>query len=139
MECRPTGASVEIDCLIEVLLQIDDAVRAEAGHRLSGFRVERDEPIAGRDVENPLLFAVGPIRQPAARELPRRGRPRCAFMLAMHPQQLAGAGVEGDDGAARPAGGIEPAAHHQRRRFEVELGPRTEIVGLEPPRHFERR
>ena len=36
-------AGDRIDRLIVVLLQIDDAVRAEAGTRIAGLRVERDE------------------------------------------------------------------------------------------------
>ena len=44
----------------------------------AGLRVERDEPIAGRDVDDALVaLAVGPVRDAAARELPRR-RPRRA-------------------------------------------------------------
>ena len=67
-------AGDEIDLLVVVLLQIDDAVLAEAGHRDAGLRVERDEPVAGRDVENPLLAAVGPVGQAAAGQQPRRVR-----------------------------------------------------------------
>ena len=81
---QPDFAGLEIDLLIVVQLQIDDAVAAEARHRIAGLRVERDQPIAGRDVENPRFPTVGPVRQTAAGELARercrraRLRPRCA-------------------------------------------------------------
>jgi len=55
-----------IDRLIVVLLQIDDAVRAEPGNAIAGPGIERDELIAGRDVEDALLFAVAPIGEAAA-------------------------------------------------------------------------
>ena len=130
-------AGDEVHRLIVVLLQIDDAVFAEARDRSAGFRVERDEAIARRDVEDPFFAAVGPVRQAAARELARRGFAALAFVLAVHPQQLAGCRVERDDGPPRAGGRVDDAVDHQRRRFELVLGPRTEAVGLEPPRDLE--
>jgi hypothetical protein len=49
----------QIDLLIEVLFQIDDAVGSEAVDRLTALRIERDERVSRRDVEDPLLAAVG--------------------------------------------------------------------------------
>src|SRR5262245_4361755 len=49
------------DRLVNVRLQVDDAVRAERRNRRAGFRVERDQAIARRDIEDPLLSAVGPV------------------------------------------------------------------------------
>src|SRR5439155_11822736 len=54
-------AGGEVDLLIEILLEIDDAGFAEGGDGRAGFGVERDESIAGGDVENALLLAVGPV------------------------------------------------------------------------------
>src|SRR5207237_8933082 len=55
------------------LLQIDDAALAERRDHRAVLRVERDQAIARRDVEHALVaFAVGPVRDAAARELARR-------------------------------------------------------------------
>ncbi len=54
--------------LVVVELQIDQAVDAEAPHELARHRVQRDELIAGRDVEHALVvLTVGPVREPASR------------------------------------------------------------------------
>ena len=118
-------------------LQVDDAVRAEAGDRLTGSRVERDEPVPGRHVEDALLFAVGPVRQAAAGELSRRRLTARALVLAVHPQHFAGRGVERDHRAPRAGGRKQPAVDHQRRRLELEFRPRAEAVGLESPGDFQ--
>ena len=39
--------------------------------------------------------------------------------------------------APRAGGRVEHAVDHQRRAFELELGERPEVVGLESPRDFE--
>ena len=135
--CSPTGAVVEIELLIEILLQVDDAVRSEPGDRLTGARVERDEPVAGRDVEDSLLLAVGPIREAAARQLSRRRLAASALVLAVHPQHFAGRGVERDHRASRAGGREQPPVDHQRRRLELEFRPRAETIGLESPGDFE--
>ena len=123
---EPDGRGLEVDLLIEVLLQVHDAVAAEALNRRSGSGVERDEPVSLRHVQDSLLLAVAPVREAASGELARRRRPAGAFVLAVHPQQLAGRRVERDHGAPRPARRVQAAADHQRRRLEVELGPWTE-------------
>jgi hypothetical protein len=55
----------------------------------------------------------------------------------VHPQHLAGAGVEAT--TARPCAGgrVDDAVDHQRCPLKVELGTRAERVGLEPPRDLE--
>ena len=55
----------EIELLVEILFQVDDAVLAEAGHELTRSRVECHKPVTRRHVQNALLFAVSPIRQAA--------------------------------------------------------------------------
>ena len=118
--------------------QIDDAVGAEGGDARSGARVERDQAVAGRDVENPFVAAVSPVGDATARQLPgRRRRPR-AFVLRVDPSQLAGGRVERNDRAACASGRVQHAVDHQRRAFELEFGTRPEAVGLESPRHLER-
>ena len=128
----------EIHLLVVVFFQIDDAALAERRDRRAGFRVQRDKAIAWRDVENAFVArVVAPVREAAPRQLPRRVRAARALVLAVHPQHLAGGRVERDHGAPRSAGRVDDALHHQRRRLELELGPRTEIVGLEPPGDLE--
>ena len=55
----------------------------------------------------------------------------------MHPDQFAGRAVERDHRPPGAGGRIDDAVDRERRAFELELGARAEIVGLEPPRHFE--
>ena len=72
-------------------LHVDDAVGAEAGDRHAGLRVQRDQAVAGRDVDDAVVtLAVGPVREAAARELARRVDGARAFLLGVHPDQLAG-------------------------------------------------
>jgi len=130
-------AGDEIHLLIVVQLQIDDAALAEPGDRHAGPGIEGDEPIAWRDVQDPIVPAIGPVREAATRELTRRGRAACALVLAVHPQQLAGCAVERHHGAPRPRRRIDHAFDHQRRRLELILGSRAQAVGLEPPRDLE--
>ena len=100
---EPNLAGDQVHLLIVFELQIDDAILPEAWHRHAGLRIERDEPVAGRHVQDPLLLAVAPVREPASRQSPRgRGAAR-ALVLGMHPQQLAGGGVERHDGPPVPA------------------------------------
>ena len=131
--------ALRVDALVVVLLEIDRAVGPEALHEPTGPGVEGDQPVARRDVENARLTAIGPVREPAPRQLARGGRPSRAFVLAVHPQQLARRGVERDDGPSRSGRRVHQAARHQRRALELEFGPRTQIVGLEPPGDFELR
>ncbi len=91
---KPDFSGDQIDLLVVVLLQIDDAVFAEAGHRRAGLGIESDEPVAGRDIEDSLFLAVGPVGHSMSGKLPRRIRASLAFIFAMHPQQFAGGGIE---------------------------------------------
>ena len=58
---EPDVGGIGIELLIEIELQIDDAVGAEVGIGNTGRRIERDEAISGRDIENALLRPVRPI------------------------------------------------------------------------------
>ena len=70
----------------------------------------------------------------------RRGAscPRLPLVEAVHPLHLARGSIECHDGAPRPGGRVQHAAHHERRRLEIELRLRAEIVGLQTPGDFER-
>jgi hypothetical protein len=59
-------SGLEIDLLPgaedDALLQIDDAVLAEAGNRRAVVGIERDQPVAGGHVDHAIVAAaVGPI------------------------------------------------------------------------------
>ena len=134
---QPDLAGDEVHDLVVVQLQIDDAVLAEAGDRGAAPGIERDEPVAGRDVENPLLPAVGPVREATAGQLAGRGFGALTFPLAVHPHQLAGRRVERHHRPPRPGGRVHDATHHQRRGLELIFGPGTEAFGLESPRDLQ--
>ena len=66
-------------------LQIHGAVSAERLDAHPGLRVERDEEISGRDVEDAFLFAIGPIGE---RRVPTAGaepRPRAGLRARREP------------------------------------------------------
>ena len=65
-------AGDRVDLLIVIQLQVEHAAVAEAGNGRAGFGVERDQPVAGRDVEDAFFLSVGPVSQTAAGELPGR-------------------------------------------------------------------
>ena len=88
-------AGHEVDLLIVVELEIDHAAFAEAGNGLAGLGVQRDQPVARRDIENPLFLAVGPISHAMAGKLPRRVGAAHPFIFAMDPEKFAGSGIQG--------------------------------------------
>ena len=57
----------QIDLLIVVEFQIDNAILSEARHGGSCLRVQRHQTITGRDVQNSFITSVCPIRQAASR------------------------------------------------------------------------
>jgi hypothetical protein len=126
-----------INLLIELLLEIDDAVGAKRRDPIAGFRIERDQLIPGRHVEDSFFLVVGPVREAAPRKLARCRRAALPLIEAVHPAHLAGQRVERDRGAARARGEIQLAADHQRRGLQVVLDAWSEAVGPEAPRHLE--
>ena len=131
-------AGDRIDHLVVVLLEIDDAVLSEVADRNAGLGVERDELVADGDEEDAFVAAsVRPVRDAASRQRPRRRRGALVFVDAVHPQQLAGGGVDGDGVAPRSGGRIEHAVDHERRRLQIEVRPGAEDVGLEAPRDLQ--
>ena len=125
-----------LEVLVDVLLQVHDAVVPEALLLVPGAGVEGHELVAGGHVEHHPVAAVVPVREPAARQPARRGFAALALVDPVHPQQFAGRRVEGDDRAARPRGDVQDAVDHQRRRLVGVLGLRPEVVGVEPPRQL---
>ncbi len=131
-------AGDQVDGLVVVFFQIDLAVLAESTHRESGSGVERNHHEAGRDVDHTMIVAsVGPVRQAAARESAGGRFAALALVFAVHPQHLAGVGLDGDHRPSRAAGEIHHAVDDQRCHLQVELGPRPEGVGLESPGDLE--
>ena len=106
-DCRPISPVVEIgqDGLIVIQLQVHDALLPKPARR-PGLGVERDQPVARRDIEDACFLAVGPVGEAAAGELARSGRAARALALAVHPEQLAGSGIQRDGRAARSGGGV---------------------------------
>ena len=91
--------------------------------------------ISGRHRHDALVaLAVGPVGDAAAGTLAGRAFAALAFVHPPHPQQLARRRVDGDDRAACARLGVHDAVDHQRRHLHVEVGPRAEVVALEPPR-----
>ena len=126
-----------VDLLIHVLHQVDDAVLPEVGEALARPRVQADQPVARRHVEDLPVSPVVPVGQAPARPAARGHLGPLAFVESVHPEQLARPRVRRDRGAAQSGRGVDHAAHHQRRRLEVVLGLRTEVGGPEPPRHLQ--
>ena len=104
----------------------------------AGLRIQLHQAVAGRDVEDALVAAaISPVGQAATGELTRRpAGGALALVHRIHPLHFAGLAVEGDDRAARAGGGVDRALDHDGRAFELVLGTRTEIIGLEPPGDF---
>src|SRR5437660_438348 len=55
----------------------------------------------------------------------------------MHPQKFAICSIEGHDVAASSGYAVHHSAHHERRRFQIEFRPRTEISRAESPSHLQ--
>ncbi len=64
---QPDLAGHQVDFLIVFHFQIDDAVGAETRNWIAGLGIQRDQPVAGRYVQDPLFAAVGPVGESAAR------------------------------------------------------------------------
>src|SRR5439155_207567 len=69
--------------------------------------------------------------------LPRRDGGAISLAVAVRPDQLARFSVECNHRSTRAGRRVEHAVDGERRPFELVLGTRAEVVGLETPRHFE--
>src|SRR5262249_59945048 len=78
-------------------LEIDDTVGAERADHRAGLRVELDESIPGRHINDAIVASpVGPVRHAATRELSRRHHGALALAQAVRPEHLTGLSIEGD-------------------------------------------
>ena len=135
--CRPTSPGDEIHRLVVFLFQIDDAVLAEAGDRLTGLRVERQHLVTRCDVDDAFVTATVGVSRGRVRELgaERTHRVclhrRCAsrsFRRRLHRVRR------------RHAWCPQPCAITPSRPAVLPggcTGARTETIGLESPCHFE--
>ena len=92
--------------------------------------------VAGRDDDDPLVVAVGPVSETAAGELARRLLPADAFIDAPLPQRVPGDGVDGERLAARGGDGEDAPLGVERRRAVVLI--LAVPSGLPSPRDLER-
>src|SRR5439155_10849914 len=99
-------------------LQIDEPALAERLHHRAVLRVQLDEAIAGRHVDDALVaFAVGPVRDAAAGELARRDGGAISLAVAVRPDQLARFSVECDLRSTRSGRRVAHAVDGELRPF----------------------
>ena len=130
-------APVPIVALIERRFEIDDAIVTEGLDGATRRRVQRDELIARRDVDDALVVAALPKREPAARELTRCFGAARALVEAVDPELLAGRSVERRHGAACTARGVQHAVDDEGRALESILRGRTQVRDAVAPRDLE--
>ena len=117
-------APVGVHLLVVILAQIDHAACAEVRIGKAGLGVQREHVVAAGDIDDPFIGAVGPIADAQAGTAARADA--LAFVIGVHPQEFAGAGIQADHVAAETGGGIEAALDHQRRGLEVGVQARAE-------------
>ena len=127
----------QVDGLIVLGFQIDQAVLSETGNWPTGLRIERTQHVARRDIEDALVLPVGPVPESPTGQLARRLLSALPFVEAVDPAQLAGRGIQCKDRASRPACRVQHPARHQRRRLVGEFLSRPEVVRFETPRHLQ--
>src|ERR1700683_5598377 len=86
----------QIDLLIVVQLKVNRAVLAKFPDGLTGLRVQGNQAIAWRHIQNPLFLAVRPISDAMTRKCPGCGCPTGAFVLAVHPEKFSCSSIECD-------------------------------------------
>ena len=135
MEADIGGFGVKL--LIEVELQIDRPTLAEIRDEAPRLRIQRDQAIADRHIQDAFLDAVGPIAEPAAGQLARRIRGTRAFLLPVEPQQFAGLRIQGHHASPGAGGGVKHSIGDQRRSLQIVFRRRAERSGPEPPGDFQ--
>src|SRR4030095_3995141 len=110
--------------------QIDASLLAEARRRLSGFRVERIEPMP-KPEEYSLISAVFPIHHASVAHLAQRPP---ALVRVEAPDQFPVPGVERDHAQLR-RGRVHYAVNDDR--IALHLGAGKLIARIEPPGDFE--
>src|SRR5262249_54754651 len=92
---------------IQLIVQVDRPLGAERGNGLTGLRVQRNQVITGRDVENAVVaMSIGPVRDASMIE-PRRLLPARPLVVSPHPEGFARRRIDGDDIAANTGGGVQ--------------------------------
>ncbi len=91
-------ASLQIDLLVVAFLDADldveDAAVGEGRDHRTRLGVELDQAIAGSHVDDALVAAaIGPVGNPASRQLPRGDFGAVAFTQAVRPDQFTGLGT----------------------------------------------
>ena len=105
----------------DVLHQIDPAVVAEVADGVAGAGVDRDEVRLARAPEDAgVLVAIAPVRQ-TARTVGVRRVASLVGLRIVHPERLAGAGIDRRRLVQR-GGQVEHAVDHQRRRLQAADG-----------------
>ena len=103
--------------------QVDASPGAELIGRQTGPGVDRDQKAVAGAPEDPRRILVLPIRHTAVAPGERWGRPRLVCPRVVHPQRLAGAGVDGGRPIQRRAQ-IQHLIDHQRSSHQrTERGP----------------
>ena len=128
-------ALVGVHHLVVILAQVDGAALAEGGIGQAGLGIQREHGVAAGDIDDAFVGAVGPVADAQARAAARSDA--LAFVMGVHPQQLAGAGIQADHVAAEAGGAIDAAFHHQRRGLVVGVQARAQGVGAEAPGQFQ--
>ena len=108
----------QVVLLVVIHFQIDDTVFAERANEFPGPRIQRDHAVPGRDIDDPLVGAVGarPVRQATAGATAWSRKAARTFVLAVHPEHFARLRIQRNRGAPRAGGGVDHAVHIQRRR-----------------------
>ena len=134
---EPDVAAVRVDLLVEVFLQVHDAVVAERVDGNAGLRVERDHAIAGGHVEDALVCAVRarPPRHAATGSLASARTAARAFVLAVQPLHFARCGIERDHRAARARRRVQGVVHVERGCGIQRVGARAEKIRAQAPRN----
>ncbi len=139
-----TGRGVQADIVVElaellivVQLQVEHALVAEVRIAPTRLGVQRHQLIADGDIEDAFLGPVGPIGHAVAGQLARGLLGPRALFDPVHPQKLAGGGVQSDHVAACADRGEHDALDHQGGGFQVEFRARTKGVRLETPGHLQ--
>ena len=129
----------QVEILIVILLQIDDAFLAERLDQMPRFRIQRDHLISRRNENDPLIRAIGarPVGHSSPGASTRRELAALAFVELVHPQHLTCARVQRHDGTGAPGGGVKDPVHHQGRGGIEPVRSRPEVIRIQPPGDLE--
>ena len=129
----------EIEILVVFLLQVDHPVVAELRNQMSRLGIQRDHTVSRRDEDDPLVGSIGarPVRETAPRASARSELAADALVELIHPENLAGAGIHGQNRPRRSGRGVEDSVHQQGRSRIEPVGSWPQIVCIQPPRDLQ--